>query len=159
MSRPPGGNADLPTASLVADLAAPGHGHLNVLLVDPDPAYRRSIINQLEDAGHSVTAFSNCNDAWTLLQTVQFDAVILDLETPAMTAMELARRIDGMPQSPAIIATSPNLTSQSRIGRALCRDNGFRDVISKDAGKRNFNHKLKQSLRNARRGPGLEHAE
>ncbi|OYQ26153.1 hypothetical protein CHU93_12210 [Sandarakinorhabdus cyanobacteriorum] len=123
---------------------------LTVLVVDGDPAYRRNIVEQLQGQGHIVSAFSNCTDAWTALQSTRFDAAIVDLETPAITALELARRIDGMAGGPRLIATSPNLTRHSRMGRALCRDNGFRDVISKDAGRRNFNYKLKASLR--RRG-------
>ncbi|OSZ72380.1 hypothetical protein CAP39_03285 [Sphingomonas sp. IBVSS1] len=123
---------------------------LTILVVDGDPAYRHNIVEQLQGQGHIVSAFSNCTDAWTALQSTRFDAAVIDLETPAITALELARRIDGMAGGPRLIATSPNLTSHSRMGRALCRDNGFSVVISKDAGRRNFNYKLKASLR--RRG-------
>jgi CheY-like chemotaxis protein len=122
---------------------------LHILVVDPDPAFRGAIERRLLHLGHRVTLSSNCNDGWDLAQAAQFDAVIIDVETPAITALELARRITAMPHSAAIIGTSPNASGAGRLTQNLLRDNGFQALISKDQPVRSFGMKLSTALRKA----------
>jgi CheY-like chemotaxis protein len=122
---------------------------LHILVVDPDPAFRDAIERRLHHLGHRVTLSSNCNDGWDMAQAAQFDAVIIDVETPAITALELARRITAMPQSPAMIGTSPNASAAGRLTQNLLRDSGFQALISKDQPVRSFGMKLTTALRKA----------
>lgn len=132
--------AGLPNAAGVA---------LHILVVDPDPAFRVAIERRLHQLGHRVTLSSNCNQGWELAQASPFDAVIIDVETPAITALELARRIGTLPQSPAMIGTSPNASAAGRLTQNLLGDNGFQALISKDQPVRSFCMKLTTALRKA----------
>lgn len=119
---------------------------LSIMVVDPDPIVRQAIARQVAALGHDVSIFSNCNQAWEVLQAVRFDAVLVNLETPAITALELARRVSSLTPSTELIATSANIDSRSRLGSDLCRQNGFSNVVSKAVAQRTFQRSLQLAL-------------
>lgn len=122
------------TASL-PDIRQSNGRRLVVLVVDPDPEFRRQVQQEVGALGHFATVFTNCTDAWAAMQDMQFDVLIIDLDTPAITATELARRASQLPSLPAMIATSHNITDRNRIGMDLCRRSGFQSVVSKNASR------------------------
>lgn len=117
---------------------------LAILIVDPDPELRASAASRLQQMGHVVTSLSNCTDAWQLLQVRPFDVVIVDLETPAITAVELARRIRQLDPAPGIIAASDNLGERSAMCEDLARKNGFADVVPKGKSRRTYERRLRK---------------
>lgn len=132
--------ADLP------DAVGLGGRRLSVLVVDPDQDFQRLIQTEIHQRGHIATIFSNCTDAWAAMQVMPFDVVIVDLDTPAITATELARRASQTPSSPALIATSHNITDRNKIGRHLCMQSGFGSVLPKATSIKSFRSSLIESL-------------
>jgi CheY-like chemotaxis protein len=104
---------------------------LFVIVVDPDPHSRQAVAAHIESLGHDVCVFSNCSEAWEVVQGISFDAAIIDLETPAITAIELARRVQLISPSTRMVATSWNIAGSSSIGHDLCYRNGFAHVVKK----------------------------
>ncbi len=131
---------------------------LHVLVVDPETEFRRAIVDHVQDLGHIASAFSNCTDAWAALQSVTFDVLIIDLETPAISALELARRAQKLHAAPVLLATSHNLTPRKRMGRHLARANGFYQIICKSAPEDNFRNEMKVSVMSIER-MGLQRAQ
>ncbi len=117
---------------------------LAILIVDPDAELRASAASRLQQMGHVVTSLSNCTDAWQMLQSRTFDLVVVDLETPAITALELARRIRQLDRAPGIIAASDNLNERSAMGADLARQNGFAAVVSKVKSRRTYERRLRK---------------
>jgi CheY-like chemotaxis protein len=124
---------------------------LHVLIVDPETEFRRAIVEHVQELGHIATAFSNCSDAWNVLQSVSFDVMIIDLETPAVSALELARRSQKLQAAPVLIATSHNLTPKKRMGRHLAKANGFYQIICKSMSQRSFLNDVKVSVMSVER--------
>jgi CheY-like chemotaxis protein len=129
-----------------AALVAMPRQRLHVLVVEQDPDVSRTIVGELQSQGHIATALSNCTDAWTVMQTVQFDLLIMDVETPAITPMELARRVTEAGFGTHMIATSDNIGIGNRRGQSLCQRNGFSAVISKAVPRRKFEDQLRTTV-------------
>src|SRR3982751_4918670 len=64
-----------------------------VLVVDDDESLRRVTQVQLEQAGYATTTAANGPEALALLQKAPPDLVITDLKMPAMSGLELLRKI------------------------------------------------------------------
>ena len=107
---------------------------LRILLVDADARFRERLSSKLRDEGHNVTSFTNCNDAWTRARSAVFDLTLIDIELPAMTGLELARRIKSKQKQALIVATSPNATSKSVLANSLCQANGIAHLLGKSDG-------------------------
>lgn len=107
---------------------------LRILLIDADNMYRTALTVKLAADGHIVSSFSNCHDAWMLAQRVCFDLTLVDIEVPAMTSLELVRRIRRKDKGARIIATSPNVTQRSARVGALCEAHGITQIFGKDGG-------------------------
>ncbi len=120
---------------------------LRILLVDADYLYRTTLSAKLVEEGHIVSSLSNCHDAWLLAQQVTFDLTLIDLEVPAMTSMELVRRIRKQDEKARIIATSPNMTQRSVRVNHLCEANGIVKVFGKDSGFNTLYRHLSGALR------------
>lgn len=69
---------------------APGH---RILLVDDDPAVRRTIGTLFSHDGHAVTAARDAGHALSLLQTTQFDLVLADSRAAVSADQSLADAI------------------------------------------------------------------
>jgi CheY-like chemotaxis protein len=115
---------------------------LHILLVDADSTYRAALAAKLSKDGHIVSSFSNCHDAWIMAQQVSFDLTLLDIEVPAMTSLELVRRIRRKDKAARIIATSPNVTQRSARAFQLCEANGIEQVYGKDVGLNQLYNRL-----------------
>lgn len=125
-------------ARLPAEAGSLNGRRLNILIIDPEEDFQRAIVQQVRLLGHIATALSNCTDAWMMMQSVHFDLVILDLETPAISALELARRARAQQDGVTIIATSHNVSARNRLGQQLARSNGIAQVIHKGVPTKSF---------------------
>ncbi|MFZ5578624.1 MAG: LytR/AlgR family response regulator transcription factor [Pseudomonadota bacterium] len=82
---------------------------MNVLIVDDEPLARsrlRRLLAELpETTQASVDEAADAAEAWTLLRKQRVDVLLLDIQMPGQTGMDLARRLAGDPgvHHPAIV--------------------------------------------------------
>jgi len=100
------------------------------LLVDDDPANRDMLSRRLSRKGHRVTCTADGRQALALLEASDFDVVLLDIEMPGLSGLEILRAIRakfGAFKVPVIMVTAHDVSSE--IVRAL--DMGANDYITK----------------------------
>lgn len=93
----------------------------SILLVEPDPTVSDPWVAALGAAGHSVHVATTAREALPLIQEGGIDAVVIDAYDPLTGIIELARRIEALPDAPPIvlISGSPEAPEISaRIGAA-----------------------------------------
>ena len=66
---------------------------MRILIVDDEKIKRITLADDLSAVGHEVVAAADGEDAWTQLQTAQFDVVVSDLKMPRLDGIELLKRI------------------------------------------------------------------
>ncbi|CAM8657796.1 hybrid sensory histidine kinase BarA [Oxalobacteraceae bacterium] len=88
-----------------------------VLVAEDNPTNRKVIQKILERAGHHCTLAKDGEDALDKIEKKEFDAIILDMNMPGMTGMDVARvyRLmrGNMARAP-IIMFSANVTTEAR---------------------------------------------
>ncbi len=119
----PSGDFDAPTYRAKRPLA---------LMVAEDNSVNRKVIGKiLEHAGHTVRFATNGNEALDLLECEQFDAVLLDVNMPHLSGLEVARLYrfahTEEPRLP-IIALTADATDDSR---RACSDSGVDGYLTK----------------------------
>lgn len=90
---------------------------MHILLVDDDQGVRQFFDRAFTSAGHQVTTAETGAEALELVEAHQFDAVLLDVEMPAMRGWRVLEAIHGLPgssQLPVILFTGHgNVTSDA----------------------------------------------
>ncbi len=79
---------------------------VSVLVVDDDPAVRRSLVGMLERAGYRLSEASNGRAALAVLAGSQVDVVLTDLIMPGQEGLELIREIRRLHPHIKVIAIS-----------------------------------------------------
>lgn len=77
-------------------------------VVDDDPVYLQVLTRMLESAGYEVFAFTDPQEALIRLARLRPDAVLVDVEMPGMTGLELiaaARRAPALAAIPYLVIT------------------------------------------------------
>ena len=64
---------------------------MKILLLEDELMLRSSIEEYLEALGHKVVAFSNGQEAYERVQIEKFDLLILDINTPKITGLNLLK--------------------------------------------------------------------
>ena len=59
---------------------------MRILIVDDEKIKRITLADDLSAVGHEVVAAADGEEAWTQLQTAQFDVVVSDLKCRGWTA-------------------------------------------------------------------------
>jgi two-component system NtrC family sensor kinase len=77
---PPGGEPA--TAVAEPEVMASGTRALSILVVDDEPAIRSAVVRYFAGLGHTVDAAATGADAYALLESRRYDAVLLDLRMP-----------------------------------------------------------------------------
>lgn len=93
----------------------------SILLVDSDPETRGRLEAAFRDAGHEVIVAYAVADATPRLAEGGIDLVVVDSYDPRIGAVELARHMDSLPDTPplVLISGSPHAPEISaRIGAA-----------------------------------------
>jgi PleD family two-component response regulator len=93
-------DSDGPEVDLVATRA---------LAVDDQQIALRAVMNALERANLKSQALSNPSAAFSVAQEWQFDLIILDIEMPGMTGVELCGKLRSLPnykKTPILFVTS-----------------------------------------------------
>jgi two-component system response regulator AlgR len=80
---------------------------LDILIVDDESLARQRLQRMVVDLGHEVAGEAkNANEAMTLIEQVDPAVVLLDIEMPGETGIQLAARVSHLDQPPAIIFTT-----------------------------------------------------
>lgn len=66
---------------------------MRILIADDEKIKRITLADDLAGQGHEVVSAADGEDAWTQLQTAQFDVVVTDLKMPRLDGIELLKRI------------------------------------------------------------------
>ena len=83
--------------------------HLNVLVVEDEPAQREVLIYNLEAEGYGVARAETGDEALLLVDEVQPDVIILDWMLPGVSGIEICRQLKTNPatrQTPIIMLTA-----------------------------------------------------
>ncbi|HTS17791.1 MAG TPA: response regulator [Verrucomicrobiae bacterium] len=103
---------------------------VRVLAVDDQQIALRSVMNALEKASLKSQALSDPSAALSVAQEWEFDLIVLDLEMPVMTGLELCARLRVLPNyktTPIVFVTS---ATDFQHRAEICRSGG-NDVIAK----------------------------
>jgi PleD family two-component response regulator len=101
-----------------------------VLAVDDQQIALRSVMHALEKANLKSQALSDPAAALSLSQDWQFDLIVLDIEMPGMTGLELCTKLRALPnykKTPILFVTS---ASDFEHRAEICRSGG-NDLIAK----------------------------
>ena len=83
----------------------------NILLVEDDELVAKTVIAALRRMGHQVTHHANGNDAWQHLSShPTYDLLLLDLDLPGISGIEIARRARAIRYTGHILIASGRLS-------------------------------------------------
>jgi two-component system, OmpR family, phosphate regulon response regulator PhoB len=117
-----------------------------ILIVDDEPAIVDLLRFSIEKAGWSCTAAYNASDAWTLMQSQEFDLVLLDWMLPDLSGYHLLTRVRGnrrTEQLPVIMLTAKGMEEDRIAGL----DNGADDYVVKPFSPRELTARMNALLR------------
>lgn len=121
----------------------------SVLLVEDDPAIRRSLTRALEDLGHAVAVVSEGLRALETVAKVEPDVVLLDLGLPDVDGLKVLGMLRGISNVPVIVITARD--DDRTIVEAL--DAGADDYVVKPFGTDHVAARMRAVLR---RGPAAD---
>src|SRR5262249_16848719 len=90
--------------SMQAQAAAPDSPHL--LVVDDDARLRELLQRYLTSNGFRVTAAADASEARTLLKSLAFDALVLDVMMPGENGFDLAGSVRSQSDVPILMLTA-----------------------------------------------------
>jgi len=94
----------------------------SILLVDDDSSVLLTSSIALRRRGHEVTSACDGLQALKQLRRRQFDFVVSDIRMPGMSGLELAVRIQKLPQAPRIVLTSAHYDANMKPNPAAIAD-------------------------------------
>jgi DNA-binding response OmpR family regulator len=93
-----------------------------VLVVDDEPTVREVVAGYLRRDGHQVSEAEDGPSALRLLETEDFDLVVLDMMLPGVNGLDILRRIRSMGDMPVIMLTARSEESDRVAGLELGAD-------------------------------------
>lgn len=128
------------------ELDQPAPKRACVLAAEDDLDLARMICAILEHHGFVVTHATNGIDAWRLVQDQSFDLVLLDIDMPGLTGIEVCQRIKSTPRLAhlPVVLCSGRLDLPEAAGQA-----GANDFVEKPSGLLQLVDRLEKLL------PGL----
>jgi two-component system, OmpR family, response regulator MprA len=118
--------------------------HVRVLVVDDDPAVRRSLSTALGRAGYEVLAADSGNAALARLVAVSVDAIVLDVAMAEPNGLEVCRRLRGRgDRTPILMLTARGLVDDRVAGL----DAGADDYLVKPFALAELRARLRALLR------------
>lgn len=102
---------------------------MRLLFAEDEATLREFVTRGLEEAGYAVDAVADGEEAIVASRTVDYDAVILDIQMPAMNGLDVCRRIRerGQPGPPILFLTARD----SVADRVRGLDSGAEDYLVK----------------------------
>ena len=108
----------------------PGNRQLKVLLAEDHAINQKLFLTMLRKVGHHAALAENGKEALEMLETDDYDLILMDVQMPVMDGIEATMRIKGKygDQSPYIIGVSAN-TLEEDINEA--KEAGMDDYVTK----------------------------
>jgi FixJ family two-component response regulator len=105
-----------------------------VAIVDDDESLRDALARLFRSAGYSVETFASAIELLSSLSTRRPHCVILDLQLPAMSGVELLQRLAHLDDSPAVLVITGSDDARMRDRcLALGAKGYFRKPVDGDA--------------------------
>jgi CheY-like chemotaxis protein len=105
---------------------------LRILLVEDSPANQKVALAVLSGWGHTTVVANHRQDALTILETQDFDVILMDVQMPVMDGLETTAAIraaeDGTPDHQPIVAMTAHAMPEDR-GRCLAA--GMDEYVAK----------------------------
>ena len=120
-----------------------------ILVVDDDPTFLHLARALLEREGHEVLLATDGETALTTIEQRPPDLILLDLELPGMSGLELLTRLRPRVRSPVIVVSGRETESE----RVLAFDLGADDYVVKPFMSREFAARVRAMLRRVRVAP------
>jgi len=100
---------------------------LSILVVDPSPIARQSLLRLLDARGHAAAGAADPEEAWTRLQATPADLVLADWPGAGGPALDLVRRLrererDGVPYTAVALLVPPSARSTVPVALAAGAD-------------------------------------
>jgi len=127
----------------------------HLLVVDDDEKLRALLQRYLASNGFRVTAAQNAEDAASLMKSIAFDLLIVDVMMPGESGLELTRRVRAGSQVPILILTARG-EPQDRIAGL---EHGADDYLPKPFEPRELLLRVEALLRRAVPPARSAHAE
>lgn len=123
----------------------------HILVVEDDAVYQRYLVSLLEKEGHRVTAVFEAESALHTVKGDRPDLIVVDIELPGMSGLELLNRVKESAQVPVVIVTGHD----SEPDRVIGLDLGAEDYIVKPFLPREFAARVRSALRRAAGDGGI----
>ena len=105
-----------------------------IAIVDDDDSLRNSLLRLFRSAGYSVEAFATATELLRSLSLGRPDCVVLDLQLPGMSGVEVLQRFSGLEDAPPVVVITGNDEGQLREQcMALGSKRYFRKPLDCDA--------------------------
>ncbi|NDJ16872.1 response regulator [Myxacorys almedinensis] len=117
---------------------------MRLLFVEDDSEFAAQLSGALMQQHYIVDIATDGETAWSLLQTVPYDLILLDLMLPKLNGLELCQRIRSQGSSmPILFLTAKNTIDDKVLGL----DAGADDYLTKPVGVREVTARLRALLR------------
>ena len=120
-----------------------------ILVVDDDPTFVRLVSSLLESEGHEVVQATDGECALAAIERQPPDLIVLDIEMPGMSGLELLSRLRPRVRAPVIVVSGREAESE----RVLAFDLGADDYVVKPFLSREFAARVRAALRRVRLAP------
>ena len=120
---------------------------MKILLVDDDESVLLFLKNVLEKLGYEVISCTNGEDAWQILKNEEINILLTDWVMPALSGIDLCKRIRSKLQSPhyTYIILLTGKTSNDDLVMGF--DSGADDFISKPVATKELHVRIKAAQR------------
>ena len=121
----------------------------HILVVDDDPTFVHLVTGLLEKEGHEVVHATDGEQALAAIEHRPPDLIVLDIEMPGMSGLEVLSRLRPHVRAPVIVVSGREAESE----RVLALDLGADDYVVKPFLAREFAARVRAALRRARLAP------
>lgn len=121
----------------------------HILVVDDDPSFVHLVTALLEKEGHEVVSATDGEQALAAVERRPPDLIVLDIEMPGMSGLEVLSRLRPGVRAPVIVVSGREAESE----RVLAFDLGADDYVVKPFLTREFAARVRAALRRARLAP------
>jgi len=119
-------------------------GQGTILVVDDDNSFRRALCVTLSGLGFTTVDVPRADEALSLIQVTQFDAVLLDVDMPGVGGLEACRSIrHAVGRLPILMLSAMD----SEDDKVVALNAGADDYITKPCGIRELTARLRAAVR------------
>ena len=119
-----------PERKLAMPSARPSSPHSVVAVVDDEESVRRALVRLFDSANYEAEAFPSARDFLRALEDRSFDCLVLDLQMPDMTGLDLQRYLRMV--CPSLLLPVIIVTAHDEPGvREMCYAAGVRSYLRK----------------------------